>query len=74
MKEIFYTGNKAYHIVRKIKVADCNPRRYDIPRDDDQAHMMVLQVWRDTHHCDHVLRQGNDFLLCRTIKDAEIIE
>jgi len=74
MKEIFYNGNQAYHVVRTINISDCNPRKYDIPRDDEDAYMIVLQVWRDTHNCDHVLRSGNNFMLCRTIKDAQIIE
>tara|TARA_Y100000034_G_scaffold17987_1_gene19837 strand:- start:571 stop:798 length:228 start_codon:yes stop_codon:yes gene_type:complete len=73
-KKIFYNGNGAYHVVRTINVEDCNPMKYDIHRTDEQAYMMVLQVWRDTHYCDHVLRNGNQFMLCRTIKDAEIIE
>ena len=73
-KKIFYNGKDAYHVVRTIKIEDCNPKRYGINRSDEQAHMLVLQVWRDYHHCDHVLRNGNSFMLCRTIKDAEIIE
>ena len=74
MKEIFYNGNEAYHVVRRINVSDCDPRRYDIPRDDEQSYMRVLKVWVESHHCDHVLRHGELFLLCRTIKDAQIIE
>ena len=73
-KKIFYNGNEAYYVVRTIHIDDCNPKRYDINRNDEQAYMMVLQVWRDTQYCDHVLRQGDNFLLCRTIKDAQIIE
>jgi hypothetical protein len=73
-KKIFYNGDEAYHVVRTIGIEACNPRRYGIPRDDEQSYTKVLQVWRDTHHCDHVLRNGNQFMLCRTIKDAEIIE
>ncbi len=74
VKEIYYNGDQAYQIVRKISVETCNPRRYGIPRDDEQAYMIILQLWRDEHYCDHVLRQNNNFLLCRTIKDAKIIE
>jgi len=73
-KQIFYNGSEAYHVVRTIKIEDCNPRRYGIDRDDEPAYMKVLKVWVQTHYCDHVLRQNNQFLLCRTIKDAEIIE
>ena len=74
VKKIFYNGNEAYQLVRTISMEDCNPRKYGIDRDDEQAYMMVLQVWRDSQHCDHVLRQNNNFMLCRTIKDAQIIE
>ena len=74
MKKIFYNRDKAYHVVRKISIESCNPKRYGINRDDNEAYMKVLQVWRNEHYCDHVLKQGNDFLLCRTIKDVEIIE
>ena len=74
VKKIFYNGNEAYQLVRTISIEDCNPRKYGIERDDEQAYMMVLQVWRNTHQCDHVLRQNNNFMLCRTIKDAQIIE
>ena len=74
MKQIFYSGDKAYHVVRTIKIQDCNPRNFGIPRDDEQAYMKVLKVWVESHNCDHVLKQNNTYLLCRTIKDAEIIE
>tara|TARA_Y100001963_G_scaffold130374_1_gene186593 strand:+ start:124 stop:348 length:225 start_codon:yes stop_codon:yes gene_type:complete len=74
MKDIFYSGGKAYHVVRTIKIEDCNPKNYGIDRGDEEAYMKVLKVWRDSHNCDHVLRQNNSFMLCRTIKDAQIIE
>ena len=74
IKDIYYNGNQPYLIVRVIKMEDCNPRRFGIPRDDEESYYRVLQVWRDHHNCDHVLRKNNHFMLCRTIKDAEIIE
>jgi len=27
-------------------------------------------MWKESHHCDHVLQKGNKYLLCQTIKDA----
>ena len=45
VKKIFYNGNEAYQLVRTISMEDCNPRKYGIDRDDEQAYMMVLQVW-----------------------------
>jgi len=74
MKKIFYNGNEAYQVVRKLPHDTFNPKKYGVNRDDEKAFMMILQLWRDEHHCDHVLRQGNDFLLCRSIKNAKIIE
>ncbi len=74
IKDIFYNGTEAYLIVRTIKISDCDPRQYEIQRTDEEAHMKVLQVWRDYHNCDHVLKRDNNFMLCRTIKDAEIVE
>jgi len=73
-KKIYYNGNQPYQVIRTISIGDCNPRRYGILRDDEEAYMKVLQVWRNTHYCDHVLRSGNNFMLCRTIKDAQIVE
>mgnify|MGYP000001019035 FL=1 len=71
---IFYNGNEAYHVIRTIKMQDCNPRKFGILRDDEEAYMKILLVWRNHHNCDHVLRQNDQFMLCRTIKDVEIIE
>ena len=73
-KKIFYNGNEAYHVVRTIRLEDCNPKNYGIDRSDDEARMKILMLWRDTHYCDHVLKNGDRFMLCRTIKDAQIIE
>jgi len=74
MKKIFYNGSEAYQVVRTITVDACNPRRYGINREDEQSVMKILELWRDEHHCDHVLRQNNSFLLCRTIKNVNIVE
>ena len=73
-KKIYYNGDQAYHVVRTLPMDTFDPKRYGVNTNDERAFMMILQHWRDSHHCDHVLRQGNNFMLCRTIKDAEIIE
>ena len=72
VKKIYYNGNEAYQVVRTLSMDIFNPKRYGVDRSDDAAHMMILQFWRDEHHCDHVLRKGDDFMLCRTIKEAVI--
>jgi len=72
--DIFYNGNDAYQVVRKLHISTFDPTRYGVNRTDDEAHMMILQAWRDEHRCDHVLKQGDYFMLCRTIKDIEIVK
>ena len=74
MKQIFYSGDKAYHVVRTLHISTFDPKRYGINRTDEQSFMKILMLWRDEHYCDHVLRQGDNFMLCRTIKDVQIIE
>jgi len=74
VKKIYYNGNEAYQVVRTLPMETFNPKRYGVNRSDDSAYMKILQFWRDEHHCDHVLRHGDTFMLCRTIKDAQIIE
>lgn len=36
--------------------------------------MDMLAAWRDYVGADHVLRDGNGFMLCRTVEDVEPIE
>jgi len=72
--DIYYNGNDAYQIVRKLHVSTFDPKRYGVQRSDEASYMMVLQLWRNEHHCDHVLKQGDYFWLCKTIKDVEIIK
>ena len=79
MKKIFYNGDKAYVVVRKIDESCIDPSTYGITKSKygltpEQMAMQILRLWKEEHHCDHVLRKGNKFLLCQTIKDAEIIE
>jgi len=74
MKNILYSGDSAYQVVRTISIDSCSPKKYGIDKDDKESHMKVLKVWVDQHNCDHVLQQQEKFLLCRSIKDVEIIE
>ena len=73
-KKLIYNGDMIYQVVRTISMDDCNPKKYDIPKGDQASFMKVLQVWRDQYNCDHVLKQDNTFMLCKTIKDAQIVE
>ena len=74
MTKIIYSGNIPYLVVREINTESCNPKKYGIDRSDKEAHMKVLGLWVESHKCDHVLLKNGKYLLCRTIKDAEIIE
>ena len=72
--EIYKNGNDIYQVVRTLHVSTFDPRRYGVNRNDEHSYMMIRQLWRDEHHCDHVLKKGDHFMLCRTIKDVEIIQ
>ena len=74
MRKIIYSGNVPYLVVREINTESCNPKKYGIARSDKEAHMKVLGLWVESQQCDHVLLKNGKYLLCRTIKDAEIIE
>jgi|TARA_R100000081_G_C4785069_1_gene153995 hypothetical protein len=74
MKKIVYSGNIPYIVVREISTESCNPKKYGIDRTDKSSHMKILGLWVEHSHCDHVLLKDGKYLLCRTIKDAEIIE
>ena len=60
MKEIIYTNNKAYQIVRVI--------REDKLKNPDTS---VLKRW---FMCDTLLRNQGKFYFCRLIKDIEYEE
>ena len=72
--KIIYSNNIPYLVVREIQTETCNPKNYGIDRSDKNAYMKILNVWVHQHLCDHVLLKDGKYLLCRTIKDAEIIE
>tara|TARA_R100000008_G_scaffold84820_2_gene73195 strand:- start:424 stop:654 length:231 start_codon:yes stop_codon:yes gene_type:complete len=75
MKKIFYNNNIAYVVLRKIKVHDCDPKRFGARVDNEHNRLKVLMAWRDHVGADHVLQVKNDtFYLCETIQDAKIIE
>jgi len=52
-------NNKMYHLKRTIKVSQVN------------GNMEGLKAWRDILGCDHVLRNGDYFLMVRTVDDIE---
>jgi len=70
LKEIFYNNDKAYVVLRKIKMSDCNPKIYDI---DSTNWKLVLKAWQEWTGANHILKVGETFLLCETIEEAKII-
>jgi len=78
-KHIFYHNGNAYLVVREINQRAIDPNTYGITKSKygltpEQVAMQILKLWKEECRCDHVLRKGDNYLLCRTIKDAEIIE
>lgn len=79
MRKIFYNKGKSYVVIRKINFNAIDPLTYGITKSkygltSDQAAMQILKLWKESHHCDHVLQKGDKYLLCQTIKDAVILE
>lgn len=50
-----------YQLVRTIKVSQVGDK------------MDALREWRDYLHCDHVLRNGEQYLMVRFVEEAKII-
>jgi hypothetical protein len=66
MYNIYYHNGTPYKVLRKIKVHSVSSK--------DVVNMDLLKEWRDYVDADHVLRNADEYWLCETIKDAEIIE
>lgn len=66
MNNIYYHNGQPYKILRKLKAHNVSPKGY--------INMELLKAWRDYVDADHVLQKQDEFWLCETIKDAEIIE
>ena len=50
-----------YQLVRTIKVSQVN------------GNMDALKAWRDHLNCDHVLQNGEHYLMVRFVEEAKII-
>ena len=70
-KEIFYNNNKAYLILRRLSEYDLDPKIYGINSND---RLKVLKAWLEWHGGDHALKKGDEYLICETIEDAEVID
>ena len=62
MDELIRFGDEFYVLVRKISVKQVN------------ENMEGLKAWRDSLHCDDVLKYNEYYLMVRRVEEAEIIE
>jgi len=62
---IFHNGN-AYQMISKVKHYQVSPKGV--------FNKQLLQDWRDHVGADHVLQKNDEYWLCETIKEAEIVE
>lgn len=67
MKELFFNGDKAYIILRKIPHHNVTDRNGNIVSEKFNA-------WKEYLGADHVLRNTTHFLYCETIPDVEFEE
>ena len=61
MTKLVQFNSTWYQLVRTIKVSQVD------------GNMDGLKAWRDYLGCDHVLRNGEQFLLVRFVEDAKIV-
>ena len=66
MFRIYYHNEIPYKVLKVVKTHQVSPKGY--------LNMELLKEWRDYVDADHVLQKQDEFWLCETIKDAEIIE
>ena len=67
LKQIFYHNDTYYVVLRKLKV-------HSVSNSNGVINMDALKAWRDYVGADHVLRQNDEYLLCETVKDAQLVE
>ena len=63
---IVYKDGIAYKVINISKV-------HNFLNSDNSVNQRVLGLYVHQSGGDHVLQKGNDFLICETIEDAEII-
>ena len=67
LNEIYKHQDTWYQILRKTPT-------HSFEEQNGVINMEILKEWRDYLGGDHVLRVNNEFWICKTIQDAEIIE
>jgi hypothetical protein len=66
MYNIYYHNETPYKVLRKIKTHNVAPKGI--------VDMELLKDFRDYVGADHVLQKADEYWLCETIKEAEIVE
>jgi hypothetical protein len=64
---LYKHNDKFYQILRYL-------REHNVTDKNGNINMDMLAAWRDYVGADHVLRDGNGFMLCRTVQDVDPIE
>lgn len=62
MAKLIFLDGEYYQLVRDIK------------EEYVKDNMQGLKAWRDSLHCDHVLKYQGKYLMVRRVKDVEIIQ
>jgi hypothetical protein len=63
---IIYKEDKAYKIIETIPI-------HNFQNSDNTINAKVLGMYVHEKGANHVLQHGNYFLICETIKDAQVI-
>lgn len=66
MYNIYYHNGQPYKILKILKTHHVSPKGV--------LNMELLKEWRDYIGADHVLQKNDEFWLCETIQDAEVVE
>jgi hypothetical protein len=63
---IIRNGDKAYKVLNIIPI-------HNFLNSDNTVNKQILGLYVDEKNGDHVLKQDNNFLICETIEEAQII-
>jgi len=66
MNNIYFHNGNCYKVIRTLKIHNVSPKGV--------VDMELLKGWRDYVGADHVLQKNDEYWLCETIQDAEIVE
>jgi hypothetical protein len=63
---IIRNGDKAYKVLNIIPI-------HNFLNSDNTVNKQILGLYVDEKNGDHVLKQDNNFLICETIEEAQLI-